>query len=129
MQEADIAAAPLTITNDRDAIMDFTVPFQTTGLVVLTWKSPPKVATASSQLFRLLTSMHAGVWMLILTAYVIVSLALWVIMSYSPGENLRINRNTHMQYTATNSLWFGFSTLLGQGKYILQPFSLVLPTF
>jgi len=41
MQEADMAAAPLTVSDDRKEAVSFTEPFMTFGSAILMKKRPP----------------------------------------------------------------------------------------
>ena len=74
-QKADLAVADLTITYEREQGVDFTMPFMNLGVTILFKKPTAK----DPNLFSFLSPLSLGVWIYIITAYLVVSLLLYVL--------------------------------------------------
>lgn len=74
-QKADLAVADLTITYEREQGVDFTMPFMNLGVTILFKKPTAK----DPNLFSFLSPLSLGVWIYIVTAYLAVSLLLYVL--------------------------------------------------
>lgn len=74
-QRADLAVADLTITYDREQVVDFTMPFMNLGISVL-YRKPLK---HSPNLFSFLSPLSFDVWLYMATAYLGVSLLLFIL--------------------------------------------------
>lgn len=73
-----MAAAGLTITYEREKVVDFTKPFLNLGITII-YKKPQK---APAKLFSFLEPLSFQVWIYMLAAYLCVSFMLFVIARY-----------------------------------------------
>ena len=80
--EADIAIADLTITSSREQVVDFSLPFMTTGVGILFTKATKAEAT----LFGFLSPFTGLVWTCLLGATCLISVALFLVGRLSPYE-------------------------------------------
>ncbi|TRY76305.1 hypothetical protein TCAL_06372 [Tigriopus californicus] len=78
-QKADLAVGDLTITYEREQGVDFTMPFMNLGVTILFTKPTAK----DPNLFSFLSPLSLGVWIYMATAYLAVSLLLYLLASYS----------------------------------------------
>ncbi|PNF30867.1 Glutamate receptor ionotropic, kainate 2 [Cryptotermes secundus] len=119
-QKADIAIADLTITYDREQAVDFTMPFMNLGISIL-YRKPIK---QPPNLFSFLSPLSLDVWIYMATAYLGVSVLLFILARFSPYEW----DNPHPcndepdvlenQFSLLNSLWFTIGSLMQQGSDI-----------
>lgn len=78
LQKADLAICDLTITYERRTAVDFTMPFMTLGVSILfakPIKQPP-------ELFSFLSPLSLDVWIYMATAYLGVSILLFVLARF-----------------------------------------------
>ncbi|XP_038068083.1 glutamate receptor 1-like [Patiria miniata] len=113
---ADIAAAPMAITPQRDRYVDFTVPFIKSELGVLIkhpswiWEYP----------FAPVFPFRWDVWMVNLLAFVVVTVAMTLIGRYNPQEWSRAaergeaSQEQSQSFNVWNTFWFNVSTLFLQ---------------
>lgn len=80
--KADMAIADLTITSQRQAAVDFTLPFMNLGISIL-FRKPEE---APPDLFSFLKPFSVEVWLYMATAFLGVSLLLYIISRLSPYE-------------------------------------------
>ncbi|XP_032457765.1 glutamate receptor ionotropic, kainate 2 isoform X2 [Nasonia vitripennis] len=119
-QKADLAIADLTITYDREQAVDFTMPFMNLGISIL-YRKPVK---QPPNLFSFLSPLSLDVWIYMATAYLGVSVLLFILARFSPyeWENSRTSTNQiptlENDYTLLNSLWFTIGSLMQQGSDI-----------
>ncbi|GFQ84075.1 glutamate receptor ionotropic, kainate 2 [Trichonephila clavata] len=114
--EADIAVADLSITFDRESAVDFTMPFMNLGISIL-FKKPGKKAPA---LFSFLKPLSIEVWFYMGTAYLGITLYLFILARLSPYEWIhpRHRPNSELvanRFTLVNSLWFMMGSLMKRG--------------
>ncbi|XP_047363225.1 glutamate receptor ionotropic, kainate 2-like [Vespa velutina] len=119
--EADLAICDLTITSSRESIVDFTMPFMNLGISILFSKAEEK----EPELFSFLKPLSTDVWIYMATAYLIVSLMLYLQARMAPGEW----NNPHPcnpdpeelenNFDLKNSLWLTVGSLMQQGSDIL----------
>ncbi|XP_071746528.1 glutamate receptor ionotropic, kainate 2 isoform X2 [Lepeophtheirus salmonis] len=81
-QKADLAVADLTITYEREQGVDFTMPFMNLGVTILFKKPKAK----DPYLFSFLSPLALDVWIYMMTAYLAVSLLLFILARISPYE-------------------------------------------
>ncbi|XP_034252804.1 glutamate receptor ionotropic, kainate 2-like isoform X2 [Thrips palmi] len=119
-QRADVAIADLTITYDREQAVDFTMPFMNLGISIL-YRKPIK---QPPNLFSFLSPLSLDVWIYMATAYLGVSVLLFILARFSPYEwdnphpcndEPEILEN---QFSLMNSLWFTIGSLMQQGSDI-----------
>nr|ARJ36889.1 glutamate receptor 2 [Hirudo verbana] len=113
--EADMAIAPLTITADRESVIDFSKPFMSLGISIMIKrpsKEPPSV-------FSFMNPLSYEVWMCVIFAYIGVSVVLFLVSRFSPfewhveenQEGMAVTNN----FTIFNSLWFSLGAFMQQG--------------
>ncbi|XP_068247412.1 glutamate receptor ionotropic, kainate 2-like isoform X2 [Palaemon carinicauda] len=116
-QKADLAIGDLTITYEREQEVDFTMPWMNLGISIL-YRKPTK---KPPNLFSFLSPLSLDVWLYMATAYLAVSLLLFVLARFSPyewvtsvvgKEEAKLLEN---QFSLNNSLWFTMGSLLQQG--------------
>uniref|UniRef100_A0A8C6XXB6 Glutamate receptor n=1 Tax=Naja naja TaxID=35670 RepID=A0A8C6XXB6_NAJNA len=119
--KADLAVAGLTITAEREKVIDFSKPFMTLGISILY-----RVHLGRKPgYFSFLDPFSPGVWLFMLLAYLAVSCVLFLVARLTPYEwysphpcsqgrcNLLVN-----QYSLGNSLWFPVGGFMQQGSTI-----------
>ncbi|KAF4521436.1 hypothetical protein B566_EDAN010593 [Ephemera danica] len=116
-QRADLAIADLTITYDREQAVDFTMPFMNLGISIL-YRKPIK---QPPNLFSFLSPLSLDVWIYMATAYLGVSVLLFILARFTPYEW----QNPHPcnptpdhlenQFTLLNCMWFAIGSLMQQG--------------
>ncbi|XP_015794087.1 glutamate receptor 1-like isoform X1 [Tetranychus urticae] len=115
-QEADIAIAPLTITADRERVIDFTKPFQSLGISIMI----KKPVTNNPSIFSFMNPLSPGIWMCIILSYFGVSVVMFIVSRFSPME-CRVAHTHEGQtvltndFTLYNSLWFALGAIMQQG--------------
>ncbi|KAK9498543.1 hypothetical protein O3M35_003152 [Rhynocoris fuscipes] len=115
---ADLAIADITITREREAAADFTMPFMNLGISIL-YKKPKKAAPS---LFSFLSPFSYEVWGCMMAAYLGVSLLLFVMGRISPYEwtnpypCIEEPEFLESQFSLANSLWFTIGSLMQQGS-------------
>lgn len=119
--EADLAIVDLTITKERQSAVDFTHPFMTLGIAIMFKK--PKMEEA--ELFSFLMPFSTEVWLSMWSAYVGVSMLLWIISRLSPHEwinphpcfdNPDESDLENELHSVGASLWFTIGSLMQQGS-------------
>ncbi|VDP29088.1 unnamed protein product [Heligmosomoides polygyrus] len=118
-ETADIAVAPLTITQERERAVDFSKPFMTTGISIMI-KKPEK---QEFNIFSFMEPLGMRIWILTLCSYVGVSLTIFLVSSFSPYEQ-RVQFNhgefsVSNEFSMYNSLWFTLAAFMQQGTDIL----------
>ncbi|KAJ3590359.1 hypothetical protein NHX12_008311, partial [Muraenolepis orangiensis] len=119
--KADLAVAGLTITAEREKVIDFSKPFMTLGISIMY-----RVHLGRRPgYFSFLDPFSPGVWLFMLLAYLAVSCILFLVARLTPYEwynphpclkggcNLLIN-----QYSLGNSFWFPVGGFMQQGSTI-----------
>lgn len=119
--KSDLAVADLTINYEREAVVDFSMPFMNLGIGILfrkPKKEPPK-------LFSFMSPLAVEVWIYLLTAFLGVTLFLFVIARFSPYEwvnphpCVRDPDELENNFTMKNTLWFTIGCLMQQGCDIM----------
>jgi len=122
-QKADMAVMDLSMTSQRQEAVDFTMPYMNTGVGILfKKKAPPK-----PNLFSFLSPLSLDVWIYMTTAYLAVSLLMFLLARITPYEWADSNPcplhgssgEIETQFTLKNSFWFGIACVLCQGSDIL----------
>ncbi|XP_043065157.1 uncharacterized protein LOC108093341 [Drosophila ficusphila] len=117
---ADLAITDLTITSEREEVIDFSIPFMNLGIAILYVK--PQKATPA--LFSFMDPFSSEVWLYLGIAYVGVSLCFFIIGRLSPIEwdnpypCIEEPEELETQFSINNSLWFTTGALLQQGSEI-----------
>ncbi|KAL0115889.1 hypothetical protein PUN28_011044 [Cardiocondyla obscurior] len=81
-KEADIAIAPLTITSERERVIDFSKPFMSLGISIMI-KKPIKQKPG---VFSFLNPLSKEIWVCVIFSYIAVSIVLFIVSRFSPYE-------------------------------------------
>ncbi|PNF30825.1 Glutamate receptor ionotropic, kainate 2 [Cryptotermes secundus] len=120
-RRTDLAICDLTITHEREQVIDFTMPFMNLGISIL-FSKPVKEETP---LFAFLKPFSIDVWIYVATAYLGVSILLFVLARTTPGEWDNPHpckpdpEELENKFNLMNCLWFSIGSLMGQGCDIL----------
>ncbi|KAK3919445.1 Glutamate receptor ionotropic, kainate 2 [Frankliniella fusca] len=116
-RKADLGICDLTITYDRERAVDFTMPFMNLGISILYSKAPPE----NPNLFSFLEPLSTEVWIYMASAFIGVSLLLFILARVTPLEwNNPHPCNPEPEelentFTLINSMWFAMGSFLQQG--------------
>ena len=111
--------APLTITSNRENVIDFTKAYYDLGLRILYNDNDEQFNTL--KLFKFLGPFEPNLWLLILVSVAIVSVALAIIGRFSPYDWYQSPPDdftlweSRFQMTFYNSIWQSLSAILQQG--------------
>uniref|UniRef100_A0AAR5PP96 Glutamate receptor ionotropic, kainate 2-like n=1 Tax=Dendroctonus ponderosae TaxID=77166 RepID=A0AAR5PP96_DENPD len=117
-KKADLAVGSMTINYARESVIDFTKPFMNLGISIL-FKVP---STPPTRLFSFMNPLATDIWMYVFSAYVLVSITIFVVARFSPYEWQSPhpcdfeNEQLKNQFTLANSFWFTIGTLMQQGS-------------
>lgn len=126
MQEADIAIAPMTITSERERVIDFSKPFMSLGISIMI-KKPVKQKPG---VFSFLNPLSKEIWVCVIFSYIGVSIVLFTVSRFSPYEWRLLhltgehrdpsgqagNHNSMSNdFSILNSLWFALAAFMQQG--------------
>ncbi|CCD61608.1 Glutamate receptor 2 [Caenorhabditis elegans] len=118
-ETADVAVAPLTITQERERAVDFSKPFMTTGISIMI-KKPEK---QEFNIFSFMEPLGMTIWIFTLSSYFGVSLTIFLVSWFSPYEKrIEFKRGEFTvtnEFTLYNSLWFTLAAFMQQGTDIL----------
>ena len=114
-QEADVGVGALSITEEREKILDFSHPFYSSGLQILTRVQP---GSQSLSIFRSLLSMDVlKVVLLLLLALVAMSHVLWFVERKINPDSFPESYREGVQ----ESLWWSTSTIISGGCENIAP--------
>ncbi|XP_015783967.1 glutamate receptor ionotropic, kainate 2 [Tetranychus urticae] len=114
----DLATTDLTITHERQTGVDFTIPFITLGISILY----SKPAAAPLNLWAFLDPFSLEVWLYVATAFIGVSLLMYIVARISPYEWLNDHpcddepEELTTQFSIGNCLWFSLGSIMQQGS-------------
>lgn len=118
-QTADIAVAPLTITSEREHVVDFSKPFMNLGISIMI-KKPEKQKPGVFSFFQ---PFSFSVWMCFVSGYFLVSLGIFFVSRCSPTEWLKEGDEDgrrldifYNNFSLGRSLWFTMGSLMLQGS-------------
>ncbi|XP_015124611.1 glutamate receptor ionotropic, kainate 2-like [Diachasma alloeum] len=120
-RETDLAICDLTITKARETAVDFTMPFMDLGISILFAKSETK----EPELWSFLSPFSADVWIYVTTAYVSVSVLLFVQARMAPEEWIAPQPSStepeelENSFDLMNSMWLTAGSLVQAGSDIL----------
>jgi len=114
-QEADLAIAPLSISSNRERVIDFTKPFMNLGISIMI-KKPEKQKPG---VFSFLDPLDYMIWLCVVISYLCVSVGLFLVSRFSPYE-WQIEDSPDGQtftndFTMFNSMWFSLAAFMQQG--------------
>ncbi|XP_018578369.1 glutamate receptor ionotropic, kainate 2-like isoform X2 [Anoplophora glabripennis] len=117
-KKADLAVGSMTINYARESVIDFTKPFMNLGISIL-FKVPE---SQQARLFSFMNPLAMDIWLYVLSAYVLVSITMFVVARFSPYEwhnphPCEIDNDlVKNQFSLANSFWFTIGTLMQQGS-------------
>lgn len=106
------------MTSERESAVDFTMPFMNLGISIL-FKKPTKQPPS---LFSFMSPFSNEVWLYLGTAYLGVSVLIFVLARISPKEwqnpypCIQEPEQLENQFSMANSLWFTVGSVLQQGS-------------
>merc|ERR1719264_1484339 len=104
---ADLAVIDMSITSIRQTAVDFTMPYMNTGVGILYKKKPPP----PQNLFSFLMPLSLDVWIYMTTAYLGVSITMFLLARLTPFE-------LENELTLHNCFWHNWGSLMQQGSDI-----------
>ena len=121
-QRADIALAALTVSEVREKVVDFSVPFMHyTDDFLLKRQSSEKGKSFNAQFMQ---PFQEDVWLAIFLTVVVISVSTFALNYFSPyGYKDENGQGTSEAFSLINSVWFTWSCMLQQGAET-QPRSL-----
>lgn len=109
--KADFVAADLTVTSQRHDALDFSRPFMTAPITIVTKKSSSLFGGGMFDFFMPFT---LDLWLLLGVAYIITALILFLIARISPYEQWA---KVYHVFNLPNSFWFTFSCFFRGSNY------------
>nr|QGW50658.1 ionotropic receptor 16 [Propsilocerus akamusi] len=133
-RESDIAIASMTITSERERVIDFSKPFMSLGISIMI-KKPVK---QKPSFFSFLNPLSKEIWVCVIFSFVGVSIVLYIVSRFSPHEwrpisspvptpppnnsftmqtqTITTHQNTTLnEFSLLNSFWFAIAALMQQG--------------
>ncbi|XP_078382291.1 glutamate receptor 2-like [Oculina patagonica] len=112
-KRADIAVAALTVTERREKVVDFSVPYMHYTEEMLLKKTS---SIGTIDLLQFLNPFENYVWFATLASLVVISVAVFLINYFSPyGYKDDNGQGTSKEFSFFNSAWFALASLLQQG--------------
>ncbi|KAL6267005.1 hypothetical protein P5V15_000085 [Pogonomyrmex californicus] len=112
--ETDIAVAALTMTSEREEVIDFVAPyFEQSGILIVMRKPVRKTS-----LFKFMTVLRLEVWLSIVGALTLTGIMIWILDKYSPysaRNNKRLYPYPCREFTLKESFWFALTSFTPQG--------------
>ncbi|KAL9962101.1 hypothetical protein ACROYT_G031173 [Oculina patagonica] len=112
-KRADIAVAAFTITERREKVVDFSVPYMhfTQDLLM---KKPS--SSGPIDLLQFMNPFDNYVWFATLASLLVISVAVFVLNYFSPyGYKDDNGQGTSEEFSFFNSVWFALASMLQQG--------------
>ncbi|CAD6992159.1 unnamed protein product [Ceratitis capitata] len=117
---AELAISDLTITSEREEIIDFSIPFMNLGIAIL-YVAPKKKNT---DIYSFMDPFSGEVWVYLGLVYIGVSFCFFILGRLSPTEwdnpypCIEEPDELENQFTLNNSFWFTTGAFLQQGSEI-----------
>ncbi|XP_052752544.1 glutamate receptor 1-like [Galleria mellonella] len=128
-KEVDIVIAPLTVTLERETVVDFSKPFLSFDL-----KPSSGISKDRGTIFSFLNPLSKEIWLCIIFSIFAVSVVLFLVSRFSPYEwrvvsftDTQSSEHTEVATTKTtvinefsfwNSMWFSLGSFMQQGSEI-----------
>lgn len=116
-KEADMSAAPLTVTSLRERVVDFSYPFMHSGITGI-MKRPRREPITRSPFFMFFP-FSWSIWLLMLVAFLVVWLLLWLYSRLLPGTDGKMKQTeSPCKRTVGGMLdgcWMAYKSFLLQG--------------
>ncbi|XP_074643820.1 glutamate receptor 2-like [Tubulanus polymorphus] len=104
-RKVDMAAADMTITSQRERIVDFSTPFLNTGIGIL-MKKP---ASARRSSFAVFQPFRAELWFAIVVAYVVMSIVLFLLARFGEWQQ-SLDGKEENRFSLAGSFWYLFGS-------------------
>ncbi|XP_042867492.1 glutamate receptor ionotropic, kainate 2-like [Penaeus japonicus] len=128
--KADLGIVDFTITYEREEAVDFSMPFMNLGISII-YKKPQKKAPS---LFSFTSPFSPDVWLYMATAYLGVSVLLFILARIAPNEwdnphpCIQDPEELENAISLSNAFWFTIGSLMQQGSDI-APKDSTIPTY
>ncbi|XP_044583719.1 uncharacterized protein LOC123264473 isoform X1 [Cotesia glomerata] len=112
--KTDIAIASLTMTSEREEVIDFVAPYFEQSGILIVMRKPVK----ETSLFKFMTVLKSEVWLSIVGALVATALMIWILDKYSPysaSNNKQLYPYPCREFTLKESFWFALTSFTPQG--------------
>ena len=117
-RKADLGICDYTITSSRQTAVDFSLPFMNTGISII-YKKPE---LAPPDLFSFMKPFSVEVWLYVATAFLGVTLLLYILSRVSPYEWVSGHpcdddpEELENQFSLGNCMWFALGCIMQQGS-------------
>ena len=121
--DAEIAIGPLTISAEREQVVDFSTPFMPAEISILIKEANTRFERPG--LFSFMQPLSQEIWICIFCAYVGVSIVIFIVSRFSPNEWSIEDYSTinsakiKNKFSMGNSLWFALSSVMQQANDII----------
>ena len=112
-KNANMASGAIAITESRENVLDFTIPFMYYTEDLVLKKADSNRAT---DLLQFMDPFENQVWFATLASLVVISIAVFVTNYFSPyGYKDDNGQGTSEEFSFFNSVWFSLACMLQQG--------------
>lgn len=105
----------MTITSERERVIDFSKPFMSLGISIMI-KKPVKQKPG---VFSFLNPLSKEIWVCVIFSYIGVSIVLFTVSRFSPYEwrveETLAGTSVQNDFSILNSLWFALGAFMQQG--------------
>ncbi|XP_013138070.1 PREDICTED: glutamate receptor 2-like, partial [Papilio polytes] len=121
VRNAEMAISDITITSERSAVVEFSMPFMSLGISMLVRERDPQ----EPDMFSFIKPLALDVWLYLATAYIIVSFVLLICARMSQGDWVNPHPcNQHPEnlqniWSLYNCMWLTVGSIMTQGCDIL----------
>ncbi|CAG9562724.1 unnamed protein product [Danaus chrysippus] len=118
---ADLAICDIAITSERNALVDFSTPFMSLGIGLLTKEPEPE----EPDMFSFIKPLSLDVWLYLATIYIIVSFVLLICARMSQDDWVNPHpcnqnpENLQNIWSLYNCMWLTMGSIMTQGCDIL----------
>ena len=107
-----MAVAGLTVTRERESVVDFTVAYMPTTVDMVL----KKTMVEEIDFLQFMMPLQIPVWIMIIVCQLVVTAAIYTLNYYSPyGYKDEEGKGTSPEFNLFNSLWFSLACMLQQG--------------
>ncbi|XP_068085158.1 ionotropic receptor 25a [Anabrus simplex] len=114
MGETDMIIAPLTMTSEREEVIDFVAPYFDQSGISIVIRKPVR----ETSLFKFMTVLRLEVWLSIVGALTVTGFMIWILDKYSPysaQNNKELYPYPCREFTLKESFWFALTSFTPQG--------------
>ncbi|CAB3225985.1 unnamed protein product [Arctia plantaginis] len=129
-KEADIAVTSLSVTPERERLVDFSEPFLSIDTPIIYTRTPKQL----SDTFSFLRPLSKEIWLCVLFSFFAVSIVLFLVSRFSPHEWKSVSISDshldhaisstseiilHNEFSIWNSFWFSLGSFMQQGSDVV----------